>query len=399
MANINLTTGDVTLIGNQGSGWTGLAIHPTSGKTYTVSRRRDEESNTAHLYEIDNTTGFILEEPDGHIGDTGIRAISDIDFAPDGTLYGSWNLEVINITTGQATTVGHFGGDPLEPLSQNNSIENNVMQTAQGSINFTGSIILPSAAETDVSSERVEISFNEAKVDSIALPFLDEPARITLTGLSGTEKTFLVDKNDDGTFEPCLSSQCTLDSFAGGTLIFDVPGFTTYSSVDKTLETAITLALAEIDALLIDSEVSKKARKKLKKAEKKLKKAEKKLEKALDKLEKGDVKKSTKEISKAVKELLKAEKEGAEVADLIDILVAATRTEAENAIETAIALDGKPKDIEKAQRELIKAQKELDKGKPDKAIDHYGHAWGKAQKAIKRHRSPKWHSKWQFKWH
>ena len=32
---------------------------------------------------------------------------------------------------------------------------------------------------------------------------------------------------------------------------------------------------------------------------------------------------------------------------------------------------------------LEKAQKELDKGKPDKAIGHYGHALGKAQKAVK----------------
>jgi len=44
---------------------------------------------------------------------------------------------------------------------------------------------------------------------------------------------------------------------------------------------------------------------------------------------------------------------------------------------------GKPKDIDKAQDELVKAQKELDKGKPDKAIERYRHALEKAQKAGK----------------
>ena len=117
-----------------------------------------------------------------------MKWLSDIDFAPDGTLYGNSNLVVIDITTGQSTARGSFGGDPLEPLSQNNSIENTVMQTDQGSINFTGNIILPSVAETDISSTRLAISSNKAMVDSTALPFLNEPARITLSGLSGTEK-------------------------------------------------------------------------------------------------------------------------------------------------------------------------------------------------------------------
>lgn len=227
LVNINLTTGDVTVIGNQSIGWTGLAIHPTSGKAYTVSRRRNEASNTAHLYEIDISTGQVIAE----IGDTGILAISGIDFAPDGTLYGNFNLEVIDIMTGLSTTVGSFGADPLEPLPANNTIQNNVMQTDDGSIVFTDSIILPTVEETDISSTRVEISFNEARVDSTALPFLDAPARITLMELSGSSRSLLVDPEDDGSFVPCLSPQCTLVSFTGGDLIFDVTGFTTYSSV------------------------------------------------------------------------------------------------------------------------------------------------------------------------
>jgi parallel beta-helix repeat protein len=200
LANINLTTGVVTLVGVQGTGWTGVAIHPTLPKAYAVSRRRDELTNTAHLYEIDVSDGSVVTE----IGDTGSISISDIDFAPDGTLYGNYGLVVIDITTGSGTVVGDegwFGGDPLEPLSQNNSIENNAMQTDKGSISFTGNITLPSVLETDISSMRVEIRSNKAMVDSTALPFLNVPARITLSGLSGTERTLLVDENDDGTFD------------------------------------------------------------------------------------------------------------------------------------------------------------------------------------------------------
>jgi hypothetical protein len=228
LLSVDPDTGDVTEIGEQGIGWAGLAIHPISGDAYTISRWDVELSETAHLYKIDLADGQVIGS---EIGDTDVKWLSDIDFAPDGMLYGNLNLVVIDITTGMSTTVGDgFGGDPLEPLSQNNSMENSVMQTDQGSINFTGNIILPSVAETEISSTSVDISSNKAMVDSTTLPFLNAPARITLSGLSGTERTLLVDENDDGTFDSCPTTLCTLVSFADGNLIFDVMGFTTYSS-------------------------------------------------------------------------------------------------------------------------------------------------------------------------
>ena len=112
-------------------------------------------------------------------------------------------------------------------------------------------------------------------------------------------------------------------------------------------------------------------------------KSEKRLEKALRKLEEGDVKKGLKEIGKAVKELLKAGKKGADVNDLVDLLLESSRTEAQTAINLAIAIGGKPKEIDKALREMDKARNKSDKGKLDKAIKHYSRAWGKAQNAIK----------------
>lgn len=63
-----------------------------------------------HLYRIDDTNGSILEV----VGNTEHYYISDIDFAPDGTLYGShWDEggALISIDPATATTViiGHFG--------------------------------------------------------------------------------------------------------------------------------------------------------------------------------------------------------------------------------------------------------------------------------------------------
>jgi len=73
---------------------------------------------------------------------------------------------------------------------------------------------------------------------------------------------------------------------------------------------------------------------------------------------------------------------------------------AQNAIDDAIAADGKAKEIEKAQREMEKAQREMDHEKYDKAIDHYKKAWEHAQRALKndgppgpKHDKPKPHKK------
>ena len=228
LASIDLNAMTMTLIGGQSTGWTGIATHPTSGRTYAVSRRRNEASNTSHLYEIDVGTGAIIAE----IGDTGSYSVSDIDFSPDGTLYGNYGLMTINVNTGLATLIGEgwFGGDPLEPLSANNRFEDTVLRTQHGDIRFNDSINLPSDPETLLSADTVQISANRARIDSTALPFLDQPARITLKGLTGDDRTLLVDDNEDGDYEECPEDRCTEVSFDNGNLVFDVTGFSAYSS-------------------------------------------------------------------------------------------------------------------------------------------------------------------------
>ena len=70
-------------------------------------------------------------------------------------------------------------------------------------------------------------------------------------------------------------------------------------------------------------------------------------------------------------------------------LVDADSLLARTAIDDAMAVGGKEKEIEKAEKEMAKAEKDKSKAKYDKAIDHYRHAWEHAQKAMKRHKKPK----------
>ncbi len=132
----------------------------------------------------------------------------------------------------------------------------------------------------------------------------------------------------------------------------------------------------KIGLLLGDPGVSEKAKDKLVKAQDKL-------DKAIDKFADKDVKKGFSELAKTVKELSKAGREDAAVAGLIQSLVDNAADEAWYAIDTAIAAGGDQREIDKAEAELVKSEKDLDEGKPDKAIKHYGHAWDKAQKALK----------------
>jgi len=229
LVSINLVAMSSALIGSDGSGWTDLAVDPTSGMTYALSRHRNEISQTNHLYEIDVATGGIL----GEIGDLGRTFVSDMDFTSDGMLYGNDStLLVIDLMTGDANSLGGFGEDPLEPPSLMNTLVQTTMVAADGSgsLHYPGAVAVPDGVFTDVSTSVLDISLNRVFVDSANFPFLDQLATNTLLGLPGQKRVLLVDDDDDGTFDDCPATQCALVSFAGGTLIFDVAGFTTYSS-------------------------------------------------------------------------------------------------------------------------------------------------------------------------
>ena len=375
LISIDLDAGTMALIGDQNKGWTGIAIHPTTGEVYTVSRQRNETSRTAHLYKIDINDGQVITE----IGDTGSSAISGIDFAPDGTLYGSYDLESIDINTGVSTTVGDFGPDPLEPRSKKNFLKSNLLQTTNGSLRYPGKIVLPSVGHVDMSADMVSITDNQVLVESAELPFLDERARIVLEGLPGTYRNLLIDPEDDGSFVPCGSSKCKFVSFMDGTLVFDVKGFTTYSSEENSSPDLLFVAntvRAEIKALVGESETSKSAGKKLKAADKDM-------AKALKFLKKDKFKSAFTHLGKAVTDLVSAAKKGAGADPLIDKLLDAAKAEAQLSIDTAVDTNGDAALIAQAQANMDKAQTELEQGKPDKAVSSYRKAWDTARKAAK----------------
>jgi len=228
LVSIDLTAGTASLIGQDGDGWSDLAMHPTSGRLFTMSRWSLEPSGTSHLYEIDPLTGDIIQE----IGDTGQAFLSDIDFSPSGVLYSNNGLGEIDTTTGIGTYIGGFDPDPFEQSSANNMLVNQTFTaTTDASVQFLAPIALPPLLELSLDEEAIQIGQNSIFVDSAQFPFLNVPARITFENLGGASRILLVDFEDDGTFETCDPPQCSLVSFTGGTLIFDVSGFTTYSSM------------------------------------------------------------------------------------------------------------------------------------------------------------------------
>lgn len=231
LLSIDLSTspGTVSLIGKDGDGWTDLAMHPTSGRLFTMSRWSIEPSGTNHLYEIDPTTGDIIQE----IGDTGDAFLSDIDFSTSEVLYSSNGLVMIDIASGEATYIGGFGPDPFEALSENNTLTDQTFTaTTTASVQFLEPIMLPPSLLLSLDAEAIQLGENSIFIDSAQFPFLDVPARITFENLGGTGRILQVDFEDDGTFVDCDPPQCAFVSFDDGTLIFDVTGFTTYSSIE-----------------------------------------------------------------------------------------------------------------------------------------------------------------------
>jgi hypothetical protein len=68
---------------------------------------------------------------------------------------------------------------------------------------------------------------------------------------------------------------------------------------------------------------------------------------------------------------------------VMDTLVAADEVLARTAIDEAITAGGDPHKLAEAEKEMDKASKEIAKGHLAQAIEHYGHAWKKAQEAVK----------------
>ena len=122
--------GDAGVFEGRDLGWTGISFDP-AGNLFVTSRQSSEFNENcpdfgggcAHLYTIDPGTGAVLSE----VGSTGVKWLSDIDFNPDGTLYGNrWlnlgTLLMIAPTTAAVTPIGPFGADPFGGPLQNGGV-------------------------------------------------------------------------------------------------------------------------------------------------------------------------------------------------------------------------------------------------------------------------------------
>lgn len=94
---VDVATGDVTVIGNAGVVLTDIAYDP-SGNLFGIS--------FTTLYSLDTVTGAA-----SLIGETGALSMNSLVFGPDGTLYtaGFGELSTLDIATGAATSVGLIG--------------------------------------------------------------------------------------------------------------------------------------------------------------------------------------------------------------------------------------------------------------------------------------------------
>src|SRR4051812_38204765 len=98
---------------------TGLAMHPITYALYG-STSNTNTTKPGWLVGVDANTGLVT--PIGRFGSKGSSTLSDITFAPDGTLYG-WHAAdhhqpcTVNLPTGAASFFGpfleEFGGSAL----------------------------------------------------------------------------------------------------------------------------------------------------------------------------------------------------------------------------------------------------------------------------------------------
>ena len=118
----------------------------------------------------------------------------------------------------------------------NGSLENNMtdlrLDNPNASIRFFSLINISSP--TNVSRSHVNLSFNLARVNGTNLSFLNVTSEITLRDLVYSKVLEIFDENENGTFATCASSRCTRVSYTNGILMFNVSGWSAYSSQDNT---------------------------------------------------------------------------------------------------------------------------------------------------------------------
>lgn len=201
-----------TLSGLIASGPVGLQFLGDGGGNL-VANSTSSITGTSRAVEFSSSTGNTIQNLAVNTDTgTGINFVSSVN--------NSLNDIVIRSNTTWLATDG-------------NSIGNNITRTKfnepDGSLETLPGVLVP--PDTTVNQAKLSVAFNSVFLNSTNLTFLNASSQITLFNLSQGAGAFpLVDFGDDGTFEPCQAPVCTPVSFVGGTFIFNVSRFTTFSS-------------------------------------------------------------------------------------------------------------------------------------------------------------------------
>ena len=119
-----------------------------------------------------------------------------------------------------------------------NNFSNTTFQTGNGSINSTPLWTLTGLQ--NITQVRLNITNNSAFSNSTNLTMINTTAQIIFNGLTSINPQFIVDFEDDGTYENCSSVQCSKQSYASGRLVFNVTRFTTYSTTESGINVSLT---------------------------------------------------------------------------------------------------------------------------------------------------------------
>jgi hypothetical protein len=131
--------------------------------------------------------------------------------------------DYINLTTNESAWGYYFyDSNPRQYEFYNNSLK---FGRSYGSINFTNTSLYASGSNL---SDVINVTSNNAFVNSVVEPGFNTTADITLESISVSELQMIVDNNDNGEYEACPDNICVNLSYNGSTAIFNVTHFTSY---------------------------------------------------------------------------------------------------------------------------------------------------------------------------
>ncbi|HLF54483.1 MAG TPA: right-handed parallel beta-helix repeat-containing protein [Candidatus Nanoarchaeia archaeon] len=204
----------------------GIELIGSSSNTFRFNRAKSDSQNGILLTNsFSNTFANTTTESDDTSG-----AFSALTFA------GTSENNSFSNTTIEVGFVWKVTG----ATSTGNNFSNTTFNATNGSIRILSNYTMPNV--TSVNTSNLDISFNNAFLNSTNLSFLNLSAQIILRSITFLNPQPIVDFEDDGTFINCSASICTEVSFANNVYVYNVTRFTNYSSAETTINACGTIS-------------------------------------------------------------------------------------------------------------------------------------------------------------